>query len=136
MASLVRSDWGRTAVLVGLLSATALLVGPLAFLYDQWNGLFSAGVALAVCLGSGLASLWTAHLLRAPDQVLYQVLLGMFPRMGFPLIACMIVILQRGMLAEAGFVYYIMAFYFVTLAAETVLMAIRLSPEPNETQAG
>ncbi len=136
MASLTNNPRGRVIILVTLMLITAALIGPLAYAWHGWEGVTSAAVAMGVCLASGLLAMWLAELFRHPDQAVPQVLLGMFPRMGIPLIACMLVYLQRGMLADAGFVYYIMAFYFVTLAVETVLMAGRSTNKPTETQAG
>lgn len=42
--------------------------------------------------------------------------------MGVALAAALTVQLVGGPLAEAGFVYYLLMFYSVTLAAETVVM--------------
>ncbi len=123
-------------ILVGSLLAAASVAGPLAYVWMDWEGLASAAVAWAVCLVSGLLALWLAELFHHPEQAVQQVLWGMFPRMGMPLAACVLVYLRGGMLADAGFVYYIMAFYFVTLAVETVLMAGRSSDKPTETHAG
>ncbi len=42
------------------------------------------------------------------------------------------VYLQGGRLAEAGFVYYLLAFYFVTLVVETVLLVGDARPQVTE----
>ena len=60
------------------------------------------------------------------------VLLGMFARMGIPLLVCIIVYLRGGRLAEAGFVYYLLVFYFVTLVVETVLLVGNARPPVTE----
>ncbi len=136
MARVTETLKGRTIVLWGLLVVTGAVVIPLAYLWRGWEGLASASVAWLVNLAGGLAALWFSHMLREPAQVVAQVLAGMFLRMGIPLAACMVVYLRGGMLADAGFVYYIMAFYFVTLAVETVLLA-RWSPNgPTKSQTG
>ncbi len=127
---------GRAAILVGWFVAAGGVLAPAAYLVRGPVGLMGVGAAWAVCLVSGLLALLPAELFRHPDLAVPRVLLGMFPRMGLPLAACMLVYLRKGMLAESGFVYYIIAFYFVTLAVETVLLAGHLSAKPKETHAG
>ena len=56
------------------------------------------------CLVSGLLALGLVRLFRGPNGVVPQVLLGMLPRMGIPLAVCMLVHLQGGAMADAGFV--------------------------------
>ena len=87
------------------------------------SGPLSAAVAWVTCLVSGLLALGLVRLFHGREAVSCpRSLLGMFPRMGIPLAVCMVVYLQGGRLAEAGFVYYILVFYFVTLVVETVLL--------------
>jgi hypothetical protein len=45
----------------------------------------------------------------------------MLLRMVVPLSFCLVIATGRGPLAEAGCVYYILIFYLVTLAVDTVL---------------
>ena len=59
--------------------------------------------------------------LRGPQQVLALVLVGMMVRMGIPLAAALTVCFCGGPLANAGFLYYLVVFYPVTLTAETFL---------------
>jgi hypothetical protein len=47
------------------------------------------------------------------------VVVGMLIRMIIPLAAVVVVYFQRGPLADAGFVYYVIVFYPVTLSVET-----------------
>jgi len=46
----------------------------------------------------------------------------MLIRMGIPLAAALLVFLRGGPLADAGFLYYLVLFYPVTLTAETFLL--------------
>ncbi len=100
------------------------------------DGVISAGVAFAVCFAAGLLAMGIVFCFPSSEQVVYQVLLGMLPRMGLPLIACMVIYFLQRPLFEAGFVYYILAFYFVMLAVETILMAGQMPNRTADTQQG
>ena len=47
-------------------------------------------------------------------------------RTAFPLVIGAVVFLQSSLLAEAGWMYYLLVFYLVTLACETVLLVAGL----------
>lgn len=113
---------------------SAAVVIPVAYMARDRAGATSAAVALVTCLVSGLLALalGLVRLFRGPNNVVPQVLLGMLPRMGIPLAVCMLVHLQGGAIADAGFVYYILAFYFVTLVVETVLQVGETQRRPTE----
>ena len=49
------------------------------------------------------------------------MLVGMLVRMGIPLGAALLVVFRGGPLADAGFLYYLVVFYLVTLTVETFL---------------
>ena len=46
----------------------------------------------------------------------------MMLRLGLALAACVAVHARGGVLAETGFAFYVVAFYMVTLAADTLLL--------------
>ncbi len=125
------SELGRTLILIGSLLATAIPAFAVAYALNGWLACAATAAALVTCLAGGLLSMLLVQLVRDPQQVVPRVLLGMFPRTGIPLLVCMAAYLRGGPLVEVGFVYYIMAFYFVTLTVETVLLAG--SCEPNHT---
>jgi hypothetical protein len=119
-------------ILLGALLGSAVVVIPVAYMARERAGATSAAVALVTCLVSGLLALGLVRLFRGPNNVVPQVLLGMLPRMGIPLAVCMMVHLRGGAIADAGFVYYILAFYFVTLVVETVLQVGEAQVRPTE----
>jgi hypothetical protein len=129
VGAICRSQAGRALLLLGSLLVSAAVVVPCAYAAEQHWGVLSAVVAMATCLGGGFLALWLVQLCQGPGSVMPQVLLGMFARMGIPLLVCIIVYLQGGRLAEAGFVYYLLAFYFVTLIVETVLLVGNARPQ-------
>ncbi len=112
----------QALILAGVMLVAAIPLGTIGFLTGGRPGLTCAAIAGVVCLASGVAALWLAGGFGEPQAVSAQVLAGMLPRMGIPLAVCMVVYFQGGMLVESGFVYYILIFYFVTLATDTVLL--------------
>ncbi len=118
------------------LVAAGAVVLPIAIWRWALPGLWSATAAWGTCFFSGLLALWTVHLFNDPKQVVQQVLSGILIRTSLPLAACLTVQVLGGTLADAGFLYYILAFYVVTLAVETVLVVGVLSEQPIESQSG
>jgi hypothetical protein len=94
------------------------------------TGLVAGVAAGGVCLLAAWIALGLGDTLRKPQQILALVIVGMMTRMGIPLAAALIVYFCGGPLADAGFLYYLILFYPVTLTAETLLFL----PErhPNE----
>jgi hypothetical protein len=154
---MARSQTGQVLLLLGALLGSAVVVVPVAYVAQQQGGAVAALVAWVTCVVSGLAAWGLVQLFSVPHSdnrsnpglsnpglsnpgsgnpvpgnVAPQVLLGMFPRMGIPLAVCMIAYLKGGALADAGFVYYILVFYFVTLVVETVLQVGAAHERPTE----
>ena len=122
----------RGLLLGGIVVAAEAVVLPLRWLISgDWIGFFAAAVAGGVCLLAGWAALVLSEPLRRPREVLALVFVGMMVRMGIPLSAALAAFFFGGPLADAGFLYYLVVFYPVTLAGEAFLS----SPgrEPNRT---
>jgi hypothetical protein len=68
-----------------------------------------------------MAALLVQEVFSSPQMVLLHVAVAFLFRMGLPLALGMVVYLQKGRLAEAGFVFYLLAFYLLTLGAGTCL---------------
>ena len=105
-------------------------VAPVAWFYGEVGGLLAAAAAAALCLVGAEIALAVSHLFRSPEHLPYRVLFGMAARMGIPLSVGLIIHLQGGVLAKAGLLYYLLVFYPITLAVETVLSL------PQVKQAG
>jgi hypothetical protein len=125
----------RSLALLGVTAIAAAVVLPIAAAASGMTGISAAAIALGICFGSGVLSFWLVRNLHGPDVVLYQVLLGMMPRMGIALGAAMVIYYRGGWLVDAGFVYYLLVFYFVTLAAETALLINGSAKQPTNTPA-
>jgi hypothetical protein len=110
------------AILLGfavLLAFTA--VGPVAYCMGSWTGVAAAAVAGALCYAGAAMALFATYGLREPRYAMAALLIGMAFRMGVPLSLGAAIHFSGGSLAAAGVLYYLAAFYPVTLTVETVL---------------
>jgi hypothetical protein len=53
--------------------------------------------------------------------------------MAFPLIACATAYFSGSRLADAGFVYFVLAFYLIVLPLETLFSVLRVQPPRTTT---
>jgi hypothetical protein len=119
----------RGGVLGLAVAALAAVLLPVAGLMDGRAGVGAAAAAAAVCVAGAASALGISHLLRGPELALPSLLLGMAARTGLPLLLAMVIQFRGGPLADAGFLYYLLVFYPVTLSLETIL-----SLPPNRGQ--
>jgi hypothetical protein len=112
----------RVAVVLLVMVVAYGAVGPLAWYCSGSAGAVAAAVALLFCLLGGLVALVLSDVFRGPQMVLQRVLLGTLLRMGIPLGMTLMVYVRGGPLVEAGFAYYVVVFYLVMLAVETVML--------------
>ena len=83
--------------------------------------------AMACCVVASLGAFWIGEVLGKFGFSVAQLLVPMLFRMAFPLGVCVVVIyLRGGRLAKEGFAYYLIAFYLVALAFETLLSVARI----------
>jgi hypothetical protein len=111
----------RATVLVVAVLLVFVVVGPFAVLFGGLVGLIASIVAAAVCLAGAMLALVIRGFLTGPESALAALVLGMATRMGLPLASGLAIHLHGGPLAEAGFLYYLVVFYPITLAVETLL---------------
>ena len=95
-------------------------------------GLIAGAAAGGVCLLAAWMALGLSEPLRRPQHMLALVLVGMMIRMGIPLAAALAVFFRGGPLADAGFLYYLVVFYPVTLTAETFLSLPECEPKKKD----
>ncbi|MGD0899653.1 MAG: hypothetical protein ABR915_17620 [Thermoguttaceae bacterium] len=108
--------------LLGLaVAVVAAGVLPVAGLVRGRAGLGAAALAAAICSVGAAGALVLSHLLRGPRLAIVSLLMGMAVRTGMPLVLAIAVQCWGGPLAEAGFLYYLLVFYPVTLGVETIL---------------
>jgi hypothetical protein len=100
--------------------ALVAVAAPVGYAISGRIGLVCVALAAGVCILAALLVLIIQARLPDPKWALAHVLAGFMLRMGIPLALCMMVYLRGGPLAEAGFVFYLLAFYLATLAAGTV----------------
>lgn len=123
----------------GVLAAVMLTACGILTYFYAWptygrDGVVASLSAVAVCwAGAGLA-MTASRLLRQPDRALALTAVGMALRMGLPLVAVMVVSYQGGPLSQAGFAFWILAYYLIALALETWL-TLKLVSIPRRAEA-
>ncbi len=81
----------------------------------------AAALAAAICWFAAALALVLFHLFQRAGNPLSGALVGMLVRFGIPLGAGLVATVAGGPLREGGFIEFILVFYFVGLATETVL---------------
>jgi hypothetical protein len=132
----LRAHWRRFAAKLGagsrllvLLAVVVLVLGvvaPLAYGARGSAGLAAASLAAAICLLGGGFSLVAGEILSGEKLILARLLAEMAFRMGLPLAACVVVLLNARPLVEAGFGIYLLVFYLPVLVVEILLSVARL----------
>lgn len=117
---------GRIVALAAIALAICLFSLPLAYAVSGVPGLVAACTAALVCLVGGEAGLLIANCFRGPAAGMNGALAAMMVRMAIPLVAGVALHLASPMLAAAGMIFYLIGFYMVDLAAETVLLVASL----------
>ncbi len=108
-------------VLVVMLFGSAVLLTVAAI----WRGRLGAQwalVALAICGVAGLPSIVSGRFIRGPQAALWAMLVGMGFRMTAALAGCLLVNAFWHDGIEAGFAWYLVAAYLITLVAETLFI--------------
>lgn len=117
---------GRFLLLALTLSVALAIVLSVAFALEGLPGCYSAIVAAVVVWVSSALGLAIGDVLRRSGQTWASLLFGMAVRMLLPLAACVLVQLNVGALADAGFVYFVLAFYLIALPLDTLLAVVQI----------
>jgi hypothetical protein len=124
------------AVLGLVVGVVLALVAPVAGVLDGVSGVAAAAVAAALCLAGAGVALPASRVASGPNGALVGVLLGTAARMAIPLGGGFVLQIRAEPLAEAGLLYYLLAFYPVTLALETWVSLPRTQAASRSNQAG
>jgi hypothetical protein len=125
---------GAQLVLTLAVALTTAVVAYVARHLHGEIGIIAALVAGAICWAGAASALTVTAMLRGPQHALSATFLGMGLRMGLPLLAALVVQLRNGPLAEAGFVFYLLACYAVALLVETSLSILLIKSSPSALQ--
>jgi hypothetical protein len=118
----------QMALLAALVVAVSLLLAPCGYALRGEAGLISVGVAAGIALVAAELALIGGWMCTGPAAVMYGMLVGMSARM---IVALLVgVPLQLGVrpLAEGAMILFLVVFYLLTLAVETVLLVARIRP--------
>jgi hypothetical protein len=113
----------RMAILVAAILIAVIVSLPVGYaILPTEMSLAASIVAGGICLFSGCIALGVSESFRRPQQVLALVALGTMTRLGIVLTAGTLIYLRGGPLVSAGVIYYLIAFYQVTLTVEIILI--------------
>ncbi len=93
-------------------------------------GVAALSLAAGACVASAVMAMFISDCLRSPALAVAGVLLPMSVRIMIPLAVAVVVRLRGPGLVEAGFAYYLIAFYLLALAVEVPLSLSRLRTQP------
>jgi len=126
---LSRGLWPQAAALaLGALLAYAVVALLAAWLGGR-DSVIASSVAAALCLMGAEGGLVACAPFRKTAFLWQGSLLGIFPRLGVPFGFGAIFYLRGRTLAEAGLLYYLVGFYPVILALETVILLLANAPD-------
>jgi hypothetical protein len=112
-------------VQLGVLSLAVVtafaVIGPLAGWLRGAVGVAAAAVAAGVCFLGAAAALCLGRVFSDPARAWIGALAAMIPRMGVPMSFALFFYGLGGRLTDAGLLYYLIVFYPLTLAVETML---------------
>lgn len=119
--NLWRAVIGRVCVLTAILLVVLIPAGWLG--YDAFGlvGLEAAVLAGLVCWIASTAALFLTAVLRGPQTGAQGILLASLFRMGLPMGFGALLMTQGGPIAAAGGLKQLLAFYLISLVAETLL---------------
>ena len=121
----------------GALLLTAMVAfGVAVVLGRPWQvveGWWAVSLAGGLCLAGATVALAIQVCWAEPSQALAALGLGMLVRMTVPLGGGLAIALSSPALHKAGLMYYLAAFYLVTLAMETFLVVGRLQSTAAST---
>lgn len=118
---------GRIIALAGVVLLCWVFVLPLAFVISGSPGILGSAVAAFVCLLGGEAGLLVASCFRGSASGMNGALVATIVRMAISLSVGVGLQIISPWLAATGMIFYLIAFYMVDLAAETLLLIAALS---------
>lgn len=119
-----RPIWFQALLLMAVTAVFVAILCPIGWRLAGAAGCQAAGTAGGLCLFGALAALAiTRFFSKIPGSQAFLTgfALSTFVRLGVPLGGGVLIHLSGGSLAEGGILYYLLVFYPITLAGETVL---------------
>src|SRR5262245_59060874 len=104
-----------------IVAVALLLIGGVLGATRGISASVAAVVAASLCWAGSMAALLIAGYSSRSNHAVQGHLLGMFFRLGLPLVAGLILQKAGGRLSDSGVFGLILVFYLITLPAETIL---------------
>jgi hypothetical protein len=122
---------GQSFLVATTVAVASLAIAPLALLLSGSGGLAAVAIAATVSLLAAECALVAGKVFRGPAAPMYGLVAGMFVRMSVALAVG--VALQRSASADGTMIFYLLAFYGLTLATETVLLVAKIPASQTQT---
>jgi hypothetical protein len=116
-----KSVFLQGALVMGLEGLIYIALTPFIWRWGSETGFLAAALAAVICLIATFLSLCIHRRFQNPNSILIAVPLEMIVSMGIPLATGLGIHLHGGPLSQAGFIYYLLLFYMLTLALKTAL---------------
>jgi hypothetical protein len=118
----------QAGLVAGVVVVACLAVAPVAYAISGSAGVIAAAVAALVCLIGALFALIAMLPFGGPSAAMYSLTVGMLARTIVPLVCGVVLHLRVPFLAGAGMIFYLLVFYMIALATETVLTVAKIPP--------
>ncbi len=118
----------QAGLVAGVVVVAWLPVAPVAYAISGSTGVIAAAVAAGVCLVGAEFALIATLPFAGTSAAMYSLTVGMLARTLIPLVSGVVLHLRVPLLAGAGMIFYLLVFYMIALATETVLMIAKIPP--------
>jgi hypothetical protein len=112
----------RSAILVIFEIILFAAITPFLWFFATAWSIGAAGVAAGLCTASAVLAIFIHDYFCDPKFALTALLASMTINMGVPLFCGIAIHLCSKPLSQAGFIYYLVFFYLLTLAIKTILI--------------
>lgn len=124
----------QAGLVAGVLCVAWLPVAPVAYAISGSAGVIAATVAGGVCLVGAEFALIATLPFSGPSAAMVSLAVGMLARTLIPLSAGVVLHASVPFLAGAGMIIYLLIFYMIALATETVLTVAKIPPATTPSE--
>jgi hypothetical protein len=118
----------QAGLVAGVVVVAWLPIAAVAYAISGSAGVIAAAVAAGVCLIGAEFALIAMLPFGGPSAAMQFLAVGMLARTLIPLVAGVVLHLTVPFLAAAGMIFYLLVFYMIALATETVLTLAKIPP--------
>jgi hypothetical protein len=118
----------QSGIVAGVVASVWVVIAPWSYGFGGTTGLLAVSAAAGVSLFAAELALVIGWAFDGPTAAVYGMISGMAVRMVLALLVGVTLQLKVRDLANGAMIVYLLVFYMITLAAETVLLLARVRP--------